>query len=159
MRRRPPRSTLFPYTTLFRSAGAVPCSPRSGSPCCRRWDRDGQLAGSRDSCLPQPQYPPLFPLPQALPLIVRQPRPDTGLITVSTFLLCVSVAVRLYWACMAQCPQILGDCVPGEGGEETVGFRVALARCMVLPHLVHLLSVPVRTAISTAHSRPRRRPV
>src|SRR6266496_4814902 len=31
MIRRPPRSTLFPYTTLFRSAGAdVPLRPRRG---------------------------------------------------------------------------------------------------------------------------------
>jgi hypothetical protein len=27
MIRRPPRSTLFPYTTLFRSLGATPCPP------------------------------------------------------------------------------------------------------------------------------------
>src|SRR5215472_18194626 len=27
MIRRPPRSTLFPYTTLFRSAGSCPCWP------------------------------------------------------------------------------------------------------------------------------------
>src|SRR5260370_28823811 len=27
MIRRPPRSTLFPYTTLFRSLGKVPCLP------------------------------------------------------------------------------------------------------------------------------------
>src|SRR5258708_32438277 len=36
MIRRPPRSTLFPYTTLFRSAGAVraapPGTPSSGYP-------------------------------------------------------------------------------------------------------------------------------
>src|SRR3712207_7154702 len=31
MIRRPPRSTLFPYTTLFRS-----CSPRSARPCPAR---------------------------------------------------------------------------------------------------------------------------
>src|SRR6266700_7396628 len=29
MIRRPPRSTLFPYTTLFRSAGSVACGPAS----------------------------------------------------------------------------------------------------------------------------------
>src|SRR2546430_6360455 len=28
MIRRPPRSTLFPYTTLFRSSGTLPPSPR-----------------------------------------------------------------------------------------------------------------------------------
>src|SRR5438034_5765651 len=30
MIRRPPRSTLFPYTTLFRSAVTHPCRPRRG---------------------------------------------------------------------------------------------------------------------------------
>src|SRR2546422_4522669 len=37
MIRRPPRSTLFPYTTLFRSLGA-PAPPRPRS-CQRRWAR------------------------------------------------------------------------------------------------------------------------
>src|SRR2546430_5520442 len=32
MIRRPPRSTLFPYTTLFRSCWAQPCSLASGFP-------------------------------------------------------------------------------------------------------------------------------
>src|SRR3954449_13636543 len=32
MIRRPPRSTLFPYTTLFRSAPATPPGSRSGAP-------------------------------------------------------------------------------------------------------------------------------
>src|SRR2546427_6868834 len=31
MIRRPPRSTLFPYTTLFRSGRAAPCRSRSSS--------------------------------------------------------------------------------------------------------------------------------
>src|SRR6266481_6696481 len=39
MIRRPPRSTLFPYTTLFRSR---PPSPRGGRPCGRR-SRGGPL--------------------------------------------------------------------------------------------------------------------
>src|SRR5258708_31584617 len=34
MIRRPPRSTLFPYTTLFRSSGLnSPCTPDNHSPC------------------------------------------------------------------------------------------------------------------------------
>src|SRR5258705_6854096 len=33
MIRRPPRSTLFPYTTLFRSAQAYPAAPTAGA--CR----------------------------------------------------------------------------------------------------------------------------
>src|SRR5260370_26408784 len=32
MIRRPPRSTLFPYTTLFRSAAAPPRGPRAAAP-------------------------------------------------------------------------------------------------------------------------------
>src|SRR5437588_6690990 len=46
MSRRPPRSTLFPYTTLFRSrglgearAGALQQS-QQGRRCCRRQDQD-----------------------------------------------------------------------------------------------------------------------
>src|SRR5258708_21122149 len=37
MIRRPPRSTLFPYTTLFRSTASANCSPSISSPppCCR----------------------------------------------------------------------------------------------------------------------------
>src|SRR5687768_18347612 len=45
MIRRPPRSTLFPYTTLFRSSGAgIAAARRRGarrsparSPCAKRW--------------------------------------------------------------------------------------------------------------------------
>src|SRR2546425_2602312 len=36
MIRRPPRSTLFPYTTLFRSVLAAPANPRTG-PCDGRF--------------------------------------------------------------------------------------------------------------------------
>src|SRR3712207_8560827 len=38
MIRRPPRSTLFPYTTLFRSSGVAVLSPPEGS---RTWPRRG----------------------------------------------------------------------------------------------------------------------
>src|SRR5256885_17253968 len=34
MIRRPPRSTLFPYTTLFRSGGCRPNGPETGSDPC-----------------------------------------------------------------------------------------------------------------------------
>src|SRR2546426_7587522 len=49
MIRRPPRSTLFPYTTLFRSAGTVgdPTAHRSGWPLPRPGapgDRGSRLA-------------------------------------------------------------------------------------------------------------------
>src|SRR2546422_7117272 len=49
MIRRPPRSTLFPYTTLFRSRGAgvdaqdphvIPSPPPSPRRQCRSWKRD-----------------------------------------------------------------------------------------------------------------------
>src|SRR2546422_1800581 len=49
MIRRPPRSTLFPYTTLFRSRRA---SPRSALPDREAWGSalagDPSIAGSRD---------------------------------------------------------------------------------------------------------------
>src|SRR3712207_7108906 len=35
MIRRPPRSTLFPSTTLFRSPSSAPSSACSSPPCCR----------------------------------------------------------------------------------------------------------------------------
>src|SRR2546426_5648239 len=41
MIRRPPRSTLFPYTTLFRSVEA------RSSPACRRRRRAGEMLASR----------------------------------------------------------------------------------------------------------------
>src|SRR2546430_3740273 len=64
MIRRPPRSTLFPYTTLFRS-GSVPCAvpegPRDG--CARRlkWqadqrrEHDGQPSGDEGYCASSPR--------------------------------------------------------------------------------------------------------
>src|SRR2546422_2595028 len=36
MIRRPPRSTLFPYTTLFRSRGATRTTPSGGASCRAR---------------------------------------------------------------------------------------------------------------------------
>src|SRR3989442_11438730 len=39
MIRRPPRSTLFPYTTLFRSASSRPTRPSARAPRCRSWAR------------------------------------------------------------------------------------------------------------------------
>src|SRR5258708_7875870 len=44
MIRRPPRSTLFPYTALFRSRGSVPCSDGSADE-----DRNAQ-SGAGDWC-------------------------------------------------------------------------------------------------------------
>src|SRR6185436_20638676 len=53
MIRRPPRSTLFPYTTLFRSASA----PSRDSPCTRRstWNR-GPRSEEHTSELQSPDH-------------------------------------------------------------------------------------------------------
>src|SRR2546422_6599237 len=55
MIRRPPRSTLFPYTTLFRSRRCAPTACSSAAPTwrCRRWSgasgRDPpRLGGDRE---------------------------------------------------------------------------------------------------------------
>src|SRR2546428_9924061 len=62
MIRRPPRSTLFPYTTLFRSAAlegpahrSVPGEPAAEGPCPSRYRRTGGAAG-QDVC---PAAPPV----------------------------------------------------------------------------------------------------
>src|SRR3712207_8182079 len=46
MIRRPPRSTLFPYTTLFRSASRKPRTRESPTPATVRW----RSASSSTSC-------------------------------------------------------------------------------------------------------------
>src|SRR3712207_7866184 len=57
MIRRPPRSTLFPYTTLFRSsAGAQPSTP------VRQLPRPGQHHVRAVCCQPQATEPPLLPV-------------------------------------------------------------------------------------------------
>src|SRR4029079_19836607 len=45
MIRRPPRSTLFPYTTLFRSCptGCPGCRPTARSACCRSEEHTSEL--------------------------------------------------------------------------------------------------------------------
>src|ERR1043165_2504739 len=48
MIRRPPRSTLFPYTTLFRSPRASRREPRQGPRASRRESRQGPRASRRD---------------------------------------------------------------------------------------------------------------
>src|SRR3712207_8665931 len=47
MIRRPPRSTLFPYTTLFRSRGEVHRAGRPRQHRTRRGEGDHALVGSR----------------------------------------------------------------------------------------------------------------
>src|SRR2546430_7664870 len=70
MIRRPPRSTLFPYTTLFRSRGPAALARPGGSPVDRRvasrWrslGRIGRLRVSRD-----PDRPAAGVGPRRLPL-------------------------------------------------------------------------------------------
>ena len=46
MIRRPPRSTLFPYTTLFRSSECAPC-------CCRLYARHVRAVLLRTPCAPR----------------------------------------------------------------------------------------------------------
>src|SRR5260370_14561568 len=51
MIRRPPRSTLFPYTTLFRS---IPCDPSRSE----RHTRHRSLSGAAGCCRPPRSLPP-----------------------------------------------------------------------------------------------------
>src|SRR2546426_6086139 len=44
MIRRPPRSTLFPYTTLFRSRGRQRARPRATRPAMRQREESRQVA-------------------------------------------------------------------------------------------------------------------
>src|SRR3712207_7013658 len=55
MIRRPPRSTLFPYTTLFRSGGPSPAAPLSGarvSVAARVGSRPAIVTGRRRAAPP-----------------------------------------------------------------------------------------------------------
>src|SRR5258708_26723627 len=49
MIRRPPRSTLFPYTTLFRSRSTPPCPP-AGRCWCAAATRSASTAPARRRC-------------------------------------------------------------------------------------------------------------
>src|SRR3712207_7109648 len=53
MIRRPPRSTLFPYTTLFRSVGAGREAPTDGSREVTWTGEADSSAGARDAMLPR----------------------------------------------------------------------------------------------------------
>src|SRR2546430_8336787 len=50
MIRRPPRSTLFPYTTLFRSKGAVAAELAGGTHSRDRWPRAWWGSGDGARC-------------------------------------------------------------------------------------------------------------
>src|SRR3712207_9209194 len=83
MIRRPPRSTLFPYTTLFRSGGlerggrpSEGLRPRDAPVPVRRAPHrapEGVLGGRRHRPLPPPQR-----LPRAAPTRLRRVRPAGG---------------------------------------------------------------------------------
>src|SRR2546430_4336316 len=45
MIRRPPRSTLFPYTTLFRSMNSIPTRATAHREGMCRWTLDAQISG------------------------------------------------------------------------------------------------------------------
>src|SRR6266436_7926260 len=51
MIRRPPRSTLFPYTTLFRSMPARPGKTPSACPCWKLWPRSEEHTSELQSRL------------------------------------------------------------------------------------------------------------
>src|SRR5260221_10166333 len=77
MIRRPPRSTLFPYTTLFRSAstGLSPCQPlgQSGStrpPCLTTSGGSSKTPSQR---LPPLSHPCSTPLLSSLPPLPHPP--------------------------------------------------------------------------------------
>src|SRR6266849_7401448 len=57
MMRRPPRSTLFPYTTLFRSPRAPPWRRASAPPADRRRPRSGRRADRRRAPRPPTRFP------------------------------------------------------------------------------------------------------
>src|SRR3712207_8061632 len=63
MIRRPPRSTLFPYTTLFRSSGErnlwIPCNPsQSCSHICQRDRRENpKVSSQQQETLNRPRNP------------------------------------------------------------------------------------------------------
>src|SRR5258708_23189359 len=60
MIRRPPRSTLFPYTTLFRSRASRRRRPMTSRPCrpsLRKWDRCRSKAGRSEEHTSELQSP------------------------------------------------------------------------------------------------------
>src|SRR5690349_22925629 len=67
MSRRPPRSTLFPYTTLFRSAECIDLEPGGRSRVSRGVRRlPGASPVRRSDCGPKNSRGPMrFPLPRA----------------------------------------------------------------------------------------------
>src|SRR5215211_9374722 len=82
MIRRPPRSTLFPYTTLFRSP-AQP--PRLGAELLRRrFEQPLHGADSRTATPAKPAWPP-WPAPtsRCLGSVARVPATEEGFVQVA----------------------------------------------------------------------------
>src|ERR1019366_6698025 len=83
MIRRPPRSTLFPYTTLFRSGGSAArafslavdraCAARNHGPRSVLLEYAAQRLGLRPRELPGPLRQPAGPLPNGGRAAHRQP--------------------------------------------------------------------------------------
>src|SRR3712207_6865215 len=73
MIRRPPRSTLFPYTTLFRSQGPV---PGGGSPPPRRGAVRQGGRGRAAVLAPQPAVPLHDERPHRRPVALRRAERD-----------------------------------------------------------------------------------
>src|SRR5204863_7464273 len=57
--RRPPRSTLFPYTTLFRSSALMACGPAIDLAAKADLDRVAQLPVSEETYPPSETYNPM----------------------------------------------------------------------------------------------------
>src|SRR5256885_10759171 len=78
MIRRPPRSTLFPYTTLFRSTFPMPFVKKSEAPPAPGWKKT--LAQIRrvelDNPVPQQGPPPEFPQDRRIAYFIDVQRTD-----------------------------------------------------------------------------------
>src|SRR3712207_7314910 len=77
MIRRPPRSTLFPYTTLFRSDPAVDAEPVGESP--ERRDRIDRVARNDEPRVRQLAHDPRERLQEHVESLVRADRKSTRL--------------------------------------------------------------------------------
>src|SRR2546422_7833032 len=75
MIRRPPRSTLFPYTTLFRSSSSVRAGP--GPP--RAFGRSAPVIGAMGLTARPPPTPPTPPPPLPLAPVPWPPTPPRPL--------------------------------------------------------------------------------
>src|SRR3712207_8515670 len=90
MIRRPPRSTLFPYTTLFRSAGASAVSALAPLAALRRAPpRLASAAGRRRdrAAPPRPRHEPR-PLPARAPAAAGRSEEHTSELQSRQYLVC-----------------------------------------------------------------------